>query len=330
MNRENLLLFLGEEEYLIQQGLAAWLKKLLPDAEKDFNYQVFYGDDFSYEIFVNSACTWPFGSDRRVIAIKNIDDVNNAVAAKLVQFMQKEPPSFLWLVFTAKKLEEKNQLYQFIKNSGKVVACDPWPESKKTAWVMEQGRRMGLDLTLPMVRYILSESNLSMIGLMTELQKLALYQKAKQEKITMEDLYLLIHGESSETVFSLCDAIAKKQTLEVFRILENLHLKGEAEANIVGLLSKQYRQMLAAKIILQDRGNADYLAQKIGIHPYAAKIACTQSRLFSFPELVRGIEKMAAYDDDVKTGKYSAQRGLELLLLGLIEGYAGSRNNINE
>ncbi|MGE5558297.1 MAG: DNA polymerase III subunit delta [Bacillota bacterium] len=318
MLKEQIVLFIGEEEYLIQNGLKERIERLLPETERDFNCQVIYGEDLAWDQWYNSASTWPFGSDKRLLVVKGIDASNAGVADKISEYLSHAAPSFLWAFFTAGKLTDKHPVYQLAKSAGTVVECRPWPESKLSAWIGEQAGALGVKLTPHMIRYILQEDGTSMLNLQQELRKISFFQKAKGEAIDSDELSLLIHGERAENVFALCDAVAGGKVARTFEIVDDLFRRGEAEVNMIGSLSRQFRQILAAKIIAGRGGQGDTLARKLNLHPYAAKLAFNLAKAFSLQQLVGIMEKLALYDEEMKNGKIQPKRGLNLLLFDLL------------
>ena len=68
---------MGEEPYYIDKLIKLFSEKILNSEEKELNQIILYGKETTTEQIISQAKQFPFGSERRVIIIKEAQDLKN-------------------------------------------------------------------------------------------------------------------------------------------------------------------------------------------------------------------------------------------------------------
>jgi len=80
-------------------------------------------------------------------------------------------------------------------------------------------------------------------------------------------------------------------------------------------LSNQVKNILSAKLLLEEGYNSKMIASKIGIHPFVAQKCADQSRHYTIRQLKELLNHFLEMDHMIKSGKINDRLALELLIV---------------
>ena len=139
------------------------------------------------------------------------------------------------------------------------------------------------------------------------------YTKGR-EVIGAEDLEALTTAQTTNQIFVMLEAIAKKQRDTVLKLYYDLIELKESPFGILALLVRQCNQLLQTQLLEAGKSQGE-MAKELKVPPFVAGKLKQQVRLFKREELYEMIKKCAATDEGIKTGKITDRIGVELLLV---------------
>lgn len=149
-----------------------------------------------------------------------------------------------------------------------------------------------------------------------EVEKLCVY--AGERRIDVADVEKLSSYAREASVFPMIDAVVEGRFPAAMQLMHELLAEGMAPQYLLVMLTRQYRLMVQA---LELGGQAIPLAQKrerLGVSPrYPVDKLLRQSARYPMARLVRAYDKLLEADWGIKTGRWSDEMALDLLVAEL-------------
>jgi DNA polymerase III subunit delta len=148
-----------------------------------------------------------------------------------------------------------------------------------------------------------------------EIVKLLTYA-AYARPVEAADVELLTPAGGESKIFDMVDAMGQRRgqaaTSELHKLLEQ-----QEALYVLSMIVRQFRLILQSKELLEAGQNPGEVAQRLGLHPYAAGKICNQANNFSLPALEHIYHRLLEYDIDIKTGRIEAATALDALVASL-------------
>jgi DNA polymerase-3 subunit delta len=317
-------LLYGTEALLIDDLVYRIQQQALPHGIDDFNYTRIHYDETPIQLAVQEAETIPFMSEHKVVHVQNcmvfttgksprVDHEPDALQAYL-----ENPASYTTLILTvnAEKLDERKKLTKTAQRKACVVQVTALKENECREWIMGEVRRQGVQITPDgAARLILSVgTNLRMLR--SEIEKLALYAG---EGGTIDEAVVdaLATRTMEQNIFVFIDEVVRVRVDRAMRMMYDLLKNKEEPIKLLFMITRQVRIMYQVKVQSGRGYTLQQIAQQLGTHPYAAKVAKEQGNRFSVKVLERLLMELAEIDYKVKTGQVNDRAALEMFLLSL-------------
>ena len=133
--------------------------------------------------------------------------------------------------------------------------------------------------------------------------------------ITIRDLEELTSSQTTNQIFVMLEAIARKQREKVLTLYYDLIELKESPFGILALLVRQCNQLLQVKDLDCLGKSNGMIAKQMKVPAFVAGKLKDQAKMFSMDTLRDMIEACAKTDESIKTGKISDRVGVELLLI---------------
>jgi len=316
INAERLLpvyLFLGGESLFHEELLEAVLEKMLPEAEREFNWIRFDAADVTAEELTANLETGSLFGNTRIIHLNNFENASGEIETALLNSFNQLPQG-VYLFVSALKLDGRKKIHQELQKRITVVDCNKLSNADLPVCIRQRAKKMGLDLTPEQARLVGERTNGDLLRVRTELEKMAIYA-GKKEKLTDAEFEALLPGEPEPDIFGLIDAVAGRNPKFGLPRLEELLNSGENELKILATLSRQFRN-IAAAVEAKERGMTSRgLADFLGINPYVAEKSFNQARYFSLAELQKVLNRLLQADYRIKTGQREPRLELEMAVV---------------
>src|SRR5574340_130356 len=110
----------GDEPYLVERGVRRLLARVVSPEFRDFNLNVFYGNECKGTEIVETAQTLPMFADWRVVLVKKGDGLSAAALELLAGYVRDPSPSTC-LVFQGEKIDQRKRFFVEFKKKGELV-----------------------------------------------------------------------------------------------------------------------------------------------------------------------------------------------------------------
>lgn len=295
-----LYLLYGEEPYLVERAVKKLLDRAVDPGFKDFNLNVFYGNECKGEEVFGAAQTLPMFAERRVVLVKKGGDLSAGAQEILLPYLQDPCPGTC-LIFQAEKVDGRKKFFAELKKRGETVEFKRPYENQLGPYVRDEVRAAGKKIdgaAADLLAYLVG-NNLQ--ELVSQIEKLCVYC-GKKECIDVADVKAIVSDTKVESVFEFTDALGAKDLSRALKMLTSLLQDGEAPLRILGAVARHYRQLWQVRELLDRKVPSADLAKASGINPYFLKKVVDQARNYTVGELKQIFERMLELDLAFKSG----------------------------
>lgn len=325
-------LLYGTELLLIDEMVRLIQQQALPQGIDDFNYMKFHYDETPIQYAVSEAETIPFMSERKCILVNNCAAFTTAKSSRVdhdpdvLQAYLGNPAPFSTLILTvnAEKLDERKKLTKIAQQNACVVQFVALKENECKDWIVKEAKGHGVAVTSDGVNRLIMSVGTNLRLLRSEIEKLALYA-GEGGTITEGVVDDLATRTMENNVFVFIDEVVRLRVEKAMRMMYDLMKNKEEPIKLLFMITRQIRIMLQIKVQSGRGYSMNQIAQQIGVHPYAAKIASEQGNRYSPKELEGLLYDLAEIDYKIKTGQIGDKTALEMFLLTMPHKVSSAR-----
>lgn len=231
---------------------------------------------------IASLCTFPMGSDFRLVILRSCDHLVKAMSDALVSYLAAPSPDTVCLI-VADALARNTRLYKAVAkiDAKAVIDCSAKKRWELPAYVQGMASRHGVSISSAAAEELVARAGESTRMLDTQLKKLAAMTGSSSIELADVERYVVRTAEIKPWDF--LDAVSARdvaRALELYRLLPP-----KSEVRLLSLLLTRVRELIVAKA-LDERGQARELASTLGVKDWQVKNHVRWSRLFSMDELV--------------------------------------------
>lgn len=209
----------GEEPYFIDAITDLIEAEALPEAHKEFNFQVLYGKDIDSRTLTDYACRLPMMATHQVIIVKEAQMMSDI--KKLETYASKPLQStLLVLCHKHKKLTAAGNLLSKINANGIVFESKRLYENQLFDWIKSHADQEGLTLSDKATELIIDYLGTDISTVVQELEKVKL-SLPKGTTIETKHIEELIGISREYNIFELNKALANRDKTKVARIINN-------------------------------------------------------------------------------------------------------------
>lgn len=308
-----LYLIYGEELYLVDEAIKAIRRHALTPGAEDFNYDRFMAPETSPAQVRDAAEMLPAMAQRRLVIYKNIDALKDDAWEALLPAIEV-PIDTTCLVLVAGKIDKRKKIYKTIMSKAIVVELKKPFENQIPVWIDYIAGIHGITLTHDAISGVqqLVGSNLSEIN--NEMQKIRA-SLGERKQATIEDVLRVVSKARIESVFSLTDAIARRDRAQALLCLANLLENGQNESGIISLILRHVRILSQVREGQKKGLSSGKLSQVVGVPEYFMKQYISQSRAWDEKKINSTVKALHETDKALKSSPIASHIWLENLVV---------------
>ncbi len=308
-----LLYFYGDEQYLMEKAVRRLLDTLVPPDLRDFNMEVFYGNESSGGQIAEAAATLPMFAEWRAVLVKKADALTADSLEVLARYLDN-PSSSTCLVFLGEKIDQRKKFFSEFKKRGELVECKRLYENQLGAFIRAETAARGKKIESAAAETLIYLVGNNLQELVSEVEKAVLYAGGR-DTVTASDIREIASDTRVNSVFELADSLGGKKIDRALRSLDTLIEGGEAPLLILAMITRHYRQLWKVRDLLDRKTPTRDIGREAGINPYFLQGIIPQARNYEPGELRRLFEKIFQADLALKTGRVKPRIVLERLLM---------------
>ena len=304
--------FLGEEEFLAEQGARAVVDAVLPGQERDFGLADVAQESHAAE--VRRAMLSPsFFGTRRVVRVKDPGKMDAEAQDAMAANLAKLPQGTVLIISGA--LDKRRASSKTLLAAAAVVDCPLPKRGEAIAWAQARAKAKGISLDTQAANFLVETVGTGLRRIDTELEKALTYLGRERSNLTVADLALLLDRDKEDDVFALAEAATAGKMGDALQILADLLAMGEPEAKLMPIMESQVRKILLAGYLRAQGKKSSEIAPVIGVPPFVAEKIVQVAAKIPPTRCHAILERMALADYRIKTGERDARLEMELLVM---------------
>ncbi len=312
-------LIFGEEKYFHDDVIERIMDVTLDSATKDFNFDLFYASETSVEKIINVARSFPMLAERRVVVVKDIDQLKTTEMKYLAHYVSR-PSKSSSLILTVPERKKSGKWFGMIFSKAFAIDCRKLYDNEIPSWVENYLRSKKLEIERQAIQLLQAQVGNSLLNLVNELEKVQINIHPRT-KITLDDIQNVTSITKQFNIFELCNAVGDKNFPQALAILNKLLGQGEMPTGMIIHLTRHIVNLLKIiESIRQGKKTPNELIKATGLTYYFVKDIMKQSKNFTAEQLRNSFHYLAEADLHLKTGYQTPGLIMELLLYRLIKG----------
>jgi DNA polymerase-3 subunit delta len=302
----------GEEQFLVERAVQSLLERAIDPGLKDFNFNVYFGNESKGIEILDAAQTLPMFAERRAVLVKRADQLKADALDILLPYI-KNPSSGTCLVLTGVKIDQRKKFFVEFKKLALLVDYKRLYDNKVSAFIQSEAVAHGKPIETAAADLLFALIGNNLQELCSQIEKLSVYAGGKQ-RITVEDVRTMASSSKAFTAFELARFLGLRDASNSIRSLDTLFLNGEDAPMMIGALTRHFRQLWRVRELLDKKVPQPDIGRELSINPYFLGEIVTQSRNFQRKELQRIFEEFYRCDVASKTGglPYTLLHGLAM------------------
>jgi len=321
-NVSNIIFLYGNDELAISRRLKDFESDFSDPTSAEMNTARLEARSMSEDDLNNAVNAMPFLAKRRLVLLANPSSKYNnpSIRKKFLEFLEKMQDTTRLVLYESVEPRdaEKHWLVKWAEKNEKLIQAKAYmlPRLKDmTGWIVNEtkNQRGQIDQRA-------AEILRDMVGVDTrqagmEIAKLLAYVNWARP-IAVQDVEAVCIVTSQQSVFDFVDALANGNGKSAQHLLHRL-LEAEDPFSLWGMVVRQFRLLIQAREILDNRGNQNDVARTLGVHPFVAEKTTQQAARFSIESLENIYRRLLNIDEGVKTSQVTLDLAMDTLVVEL-------------
>ena len=306
----------GEDTYSVESVVNSITKYVDQFIVSDFDKATFYGEYQSFANIVSAASTFPFGSEKKLLILKQAEKPRDK--KELVNYI-KSPSDFSVLIFIHDGIISgvNTEPYKSLDQQGYLFEAKELKGNNLIEWLIKQVESNGKTLSYENAQLLTSISGENRNILESQLEKIFLYL-GEQKEITIESIRGLSTSLKEYTIFDLQNSIGKKNKAASFKVLSNLLNNGMEPVQIISMLNRYFSGLARITELTNQKVNEYQIARILGTHPYYLKDYQSARKLYNDKNLACVFSALLKADITLKTSSLDNYTLLSVLIAEII------------
>jgi len=288
------------EDILLYDKALEMIKKAVNLQLEDFNFNVFDDDSFNADLVMDTLETMPMGSDKKVVLLKNITNINENFKKKLKEYLKNPVQSTCLIIFD---FFNKFDFLISEKISAKRLDDASLKELIR-AELKKYNKEISNDACQKLIEACCSYYSL----IKNELEKLGSCEDIDISEKSVEEL---VCKQTEFTVFELTDALSKRNADKALSLL-NLMPK---DTKTFSLVLNHFRRLFFVAV---SEGSDKDLSELLDVKEYAIIKSKSLAKNFSKLQLKNIYEMTSDVDFYIKNGQMQVENALYYLVFGIL------------
>jgi len=330
-----LYILLGQDDFSRRQALEEIKKGMGDQILLATNTTTLDGQQLTLDQLRAVSETVPFLAERRLVIVngllgrfepksksrrqgKTASIVNQQNEYKSFGAYITQIPDSTTLMLIDGRIGSSNPLLREISAKAQIKSFPRLKNARLRQWIGQRVKQEGGSIS-PEAMELLTKLIGSELWIMaSEINKLVLFTSGR--RIEEEDVKRLVSHAQEANVFAMVDAILVFKAGVAEQLLQRLLEGGAAPAYLLVMLSRQVQMIVRAKE-LRNRGESESEIQdKLGLTAeFALRKVLEQADRYPMRQIVEVYHKLLETDLSIKTGRYSGELALNLLVADLCQ-----------
>ena len=309
----------GEDSYSVDITFEAIEKAAQPFITSDFDKEVLYGENQSFTNIIGLASTFPFGSEKKLIIVKQAEKLKDKKEKKEIVSYFESPAEFTVLVFLHEGTitNATSEPYKTLASEGYLFEAKELKGKSLIDWLISTVEKSGKTISYDNAQLLTDISGENRNTLESQLEKIFIYVGDNKD-ITIESIRGLSTSLKQYTIFDLQNAIGKKNKSAALKVVFNLLKNGMEPIQVIAMLNKYFTSLARLNELTTSNTNEFQVARIMGTHPFYLKDYYNARKMYSDKHLTAAFSALLKADLSIKTTSLDDYTLLSVLIAEII------------
>jgi len=280
-------------------------------AEKDFNYEIFYGPESEYIQIISSCTAFPMMSSKKMVVVKQFEKLKIDNQEILLKYI-KDPQNSSVLVLDSEQWPKK-KFYEEIRSNSICVNCRHLNDAPLFKWVQSKFVEQDIQIPVEALSFLIENTGSDLIRLKIEIEKILNF--IKPEKSIDKKKISEITGFSREfDVYTLQKTLGKKDLKKSLKTGLSLLEHGNNLAAILPIIYLFFQKLWIIKYLKERGKNQPAILREVNGLEYQWREAFAGVENYSIETIIHALEEILKSEILLKTSQKSEKSILSLLL----------------
>ncbi len=276
----------------------------------DFNLQVFNGDEVDMTQVVNSCVTMPMFDERKCVFVNASIKCNLRNIKELDKYFADINPTTVLVISAGENVKE----FEPFKSHFEVVDCNKVTQSLVNGFVVSELNKYNKNITASALNMLFNFTLGDMSKIENEITKLVSFV-GDNTTITDNDVAQIVTKSVEFQIFELTEALARKNSVKVYQILDFLKAKKDSYRTLISLIYNHFRRLFHVSV---SKVNKSELSTMLGVKEFAVTKMYEQTKLFTKKQLKAINDLCMQLDFEVKQSQTNVETAVEYLVLTIL------------
>lgn len=302
--------FLGNEINLLKRRIDGLKHELNINNIIEYDF-----DDSNIIDILNEANYVDLFNEKKLIIVSNFSfkKVKDAYEKELLRYIDNMNDNVIILKCIDESLDERKNITKKLREKCKVEEIKKMDYKELHEYITNMFVSNNKKITYNQVKEILNRCEYNDDLAINETEKLLLY-KLGEDVITDDDIDKVVSKSSEKEIFTLSDAVMKKNLKQIFNSYNILIRSGIEPVVLIDNLARQFRTLYQVKILCKTMDEKE-ISRKLGLNPYVVKKAHENVNNYEEEELINNLYELSNLDIDIKVKGLDKYKVLENFFL---------------
>ena len=302
--------FLGNEINLLKRRIDGLKRELNINNIIEYDF-----DDSNIIDILNEANYVDLFNEKKLIIVSNFSfkKVKDVYEKELLRYIDNMNDNVIILKCIDESLDERKNITKKLREKCKVEEIKKMDYKELHEYITNMFVSNNKKITYNQVKEILNRCEYNDDLAINETEKLLLY-KLGEDVITDDDIDKVVSKSSEKEIFTLSDAVMKKNLKQIFNSYNILIRSGIEPVVLIDNLARQFRTLYQVKILCKTMDEKE-ISRKLGLNPYVVKKAHENVNNYEEEQLINNLYELSNLDIDIKVKGLDKYKVLENFFL---------------
>lgn len=303
----------GEDSFAINGAIKLIEDKVKPYIATDFDKEIISADKKdSISDLIDLAYTFPFGSEKKLLILKNFENYSNK--KNLTKYIENPSETTVLVLVNYGKINNiTSEPYKSLLSKKLIFEASELKGRDLENWVKSRCSKLGFDISSENIKSLIEIVGEDKSLLEMQLQKFKSFL-GNEKEIKPEDIKKLSSATKEYSIFDLLNAIGKGNKSNSMKVLNNLIDNGKDLIFIISMLTK-YFSVISQSFELRQRKFSDEDASKaIGVSKYYYINSKNSPYFSNEKKIINALKVLYETDLTLKTSSID-QKSLSVIML---------------
>jgi len=309
--------FFGEDSYNLTFALHTLEEVFTPLLSSEFDKETIYSEDRSINDILGLATSFPFGSDKKLIIVREAEKIKDK---KPLKNYADTPAEFtvLALFHNGSITNLKSEPFKTLAENGFLFEAKELKGRNLIDWLISEAEVKGKKLSEENAQVLVDIVGENRNMLEDQLEKICIFLN-KEKEITIESIQKVSSDLKQFNIFDLQNAIGLKDKSKALNVANNLLDNGAEPTFIISMLTRYFTGLAKITELKTKNIPLQEAARIVGTHHFYYPNYVKARILYSDEKLVEVFRALLKADVSVKTTSMNNKTIITLLIAEIVQ-----------